>query len=214
VGTASDPGFLVLHGLRLKGVGEPASIAAAVGVEPDVVAARLPAMAEAGLAVHHTGRLEGWSLTPAGRAEQARLAATGLDSVDGAPAVVEDAYHRFRALNGELLEVATAWQVRADGSMNDHVDAGHDATVLDRLRAVLAAVRPVLDDLTGALDRYRPYAGRLDRALAAVEAGDTAMVTKPVVDSVHTIWFELHEDLLSTLGRTRHAEAAEVEGVR
>lgn len=208
---ASDPGFLVLHGLRLKGVGAVSSVAAAVGVEPAVVAARLPAVVDAGLAVHHTGRLEGWSLTPPGRAEQVRLAAAEIDDIDGGRPVVEAAYHRFRALNGELLEVATAWQVRADGSINDHTDAARDAAVLARLRDVVEAVRPVLIDLSDVLDRYRPFVGRFDRALAAVVAGDTAMVTKPVVDSVHTIWFELHEDLLSTLGRTRDAEAAEVE---
>lgn len=211
---ASDPGFLALHGLRLKGVGDLEAVAAAVGVEPAVVAARLPTLAEAGLAVHHVGALSGWSLTPAGRTEQARLAASELDSVEGARALVEASYHRFRAMNGELLEVATAWQVCADGSINDHTDALHDAAVLDRLGTVLAAVRPVLDDLGVVLDRYRPYAGRFDRALAAVVAGDVAMVTKPIVDSVHTIWFELHEDLLSTIGRTRHAEAAEIERIR
>jgi len=211
---ASDPGFLVLHGLRLKGVGAVSSVAAAVGVEPAVVAARLPAVADAGLAVHHTGRLEGWSLTPPGRAEQARLAAAEIDDIDGGRPVVEAAYGRFRALNGDLLEVATAWQVRPDGSLNDHADADHDAAVLDRLRDVVEAVRPVLIDLSDVLDRYRPFVGRFDRALAAVVAGDTTMVTKPIVDSVHTIWFELHEDLLSTLGRTRDAEAAEVEASR
>lgn len=205
---ASDPEFLVLHGLRLKGVAEPAPVAAAVGLEPDVVEARLPALAEAGFAVHHSGRLAGWALTPAGRDEQARLAAGELDAVIGARRTVEGAYERFRACNGELLDVVTAWQLLPDGTRNDHADASHDAAVLDRLRALVAGVGPVLDELTGVLDRYRPFAGRFDQALAAVVAGDTAMVTKPIVDSVHTIWFELHEDLLSTLGRTRHAEAA------
>ena len=30
--------------------------------------------------------------------------------------------------------------------------------------------------------------------------------TKPVIDSYHTVWFELHEDLLATLGIERASE--------
>ena len=51
--------------------------------------------------------------------------------------------------------------------------------------------------------RFAPYAGRLGAALAAVHGGDARYVANPRVDSLHQIWFELHEDLLATLGRSR-----------
>ncbi len=47
---------------------------------------------------------------------------------------------------------------------------------------------------------------RLDNALARVQAGDFDWFTTPVIDSFHTVWFELHEDLLSTLGIERSKE--------
>jgi hypothetical protein len=31
-------------------------------------------------------------------------------------------------------------------------------------------------------------------------------LTRPMVDSYHTVWFELHEELIGMAGRTRSAE--------
>jgi hypothetical protein len=53
--------------------------------------------------------------------------------------------------------------------------------------------------------RLRPYAVRLASALEALDGGDTRFVASPRVDSLHQVWFELHEDLLATLGRVRAA---------
>jgi len=39
-----------------------------------------------------------------------------------------------------------------------------------------------------------------------VQGGDGEWFTKPTVDSYHTVWFELHENLLATLGIERGAE--------
>jgi hypothetical protein len=65
----------------------------------------------------------------------------------------------------------------------------------------------VCDRLGGALDRYRPYGPRLGHAVERVRAGDGAWFTAPAIPSYHTVWFELHEDLLATLGLDRAAEA-------
>jgi pyruvate,orthophosphate dikinase len=32
-------------------------------------------------------------------------------------------------------------------------------------------------------------------------------VARPIIDSYHTVWFELHEDLMAINGLTRAAEA-------
>jgi hypothetical protein len=40
-----------------------------------------------------------------------------------------------------------------------------------------------------------------------VRAGEGDWFTSPLVDSYHTVWFELHEDLLATLGLERAEEA-------
>ena len=49
---------------------------------------------------------------------------------------------------------------------------------------------------------------RLAAALHAVVEGNTEMVAHPLRDSYHTVWFELHEELIRLTGRTRADEAA------
>jgi hypothetical protein len=64
-------------------------------------------------------------------------------------------------------------------------------------------VRPVTADLREALERVSGYGSRLRAALEKVVDGKHEWFTKPVIDSYHTVWFELHEDLLRMLGRER-----------
>jgi hypothetical protein len=87
--------------------------------------------------------------------------------------------------------------------VNDHGDAEYDRGVVERLAAVDEGVRPVTADLAAALERYDRYGPRLAAALDRVRAGDGDWFTKPLVDSYHTVWFELHEDLMATLGIQR-----------
>ena len=65
---------------------------------------------------------------------------------------------------------------------------------------------PICDDLAGCLARYGHYGPRLQNALDRVRAGELDWFTKPMVASYHTVWFELHEDLLATLGIERGSE--------
>jgi len=200
----SAPDTLVLHGLRVKGFAETDQVAEATGVDDVVVVRALERFAADGLVSRKQGvEVSGWVLTPAGRAEHERRLATELDA-SGARSAVEAAYDRFLALNPELLAVCTDWQVR-DGVRNDHADAAHDAAVLDRLAALHERARPVVADLAAALDRFGRYPERLDRAATKVAAGDHDWIDKPLTDSYHTVWFELHEDLLATLGLDRSA---------
>jgi hypothetical protein len=203
---ASDVRFLVLHGLRLKGFGEAPGIADVVGLDAATVEEHLAKLQAEDLVLRRDGRLAGWSLTAAGRAEQQRLAADDAASA-GATEAIRAAYERFLALNKELLGVCTDWQVK-DEAPNDHADAEYDAAVLDRLRAIDDALAPVLDSLTEARERYRTYAPRFAAALRKLSSGEREWFTKPLIDSYHTIWFELHEDLLGTLGIERSQEGS------
>ena len=158
----SDPRLLVLHGLRLKGVTGAAALAGALDMAADDVESHLHALEADGLVVHRSGALDGWSLTPAGRAEQSRLVGAEVDA-RGARPVVADAYERFRALNAGVLEACSRWQVRDVAGRpvrNDHRDATYDARVIDQLARLQRQADPVCDELAGALDRYRPYGPR------------------------------------------------------
>ncbi|HEX6568089.1 MAG TPA: hypothetical protein VF015_02960, partial [Acidimicrobiales bacterium] len=109
-----------------------------------------------------------------------------------------------------VLDACSRWQVRDIGGRpvrNDHRDATYDARVVADLARLQRRADPLLADLAGALDRYRPYGPRLRHAVDRVESGDRDWFTRPVMPSYHTVWFELHEDLLSTLGLDRSAES-------
>ena len=148
-------------------------------------------------------------LVAAGRAEGERMLADEVDAA-GVRADIDAAYRRFLAVNQPFLQVCTDWQlIDRDGTpvTNEHADADHDAAVVARLRALIDQVQPVCATLTAALARFEPYGPRFEAAVTRVQAGEVDFFTKPSVDSVHTVWFELHENLLATLGIERGSEA-------
>jgi hypothetical protein len=198
----------VVHALRLKGFADaPSLLGAAGGLDEHAVVHALDDAQREGLVTRRDGIVSGWALTPAGRARDRQAIDEELART-GARDKVEDAYRRFVALNGELLQVCTDWQLlHGDpGTLNHHRDAAYDATVVARLRAVDDAVQPVCADLAAALARFATYGPRLGAALRRVERGEHDWFVKPMIDSYHTVWFELHEDLLMTLGLERSKE--------
>jgi hypothetical protein len=203
VGLAS--GTTVLHALRVKGFAETDVLAEVTHLDDVTVVRALEDFAEQGLVSRKAGiDVSGWVLNPAGRAEHESRLADELDTA-GARAEVEARYAEFAGLNAPVLQVCTDWQLR-DGALNDHADPAYDAEVVDRLADLFELARPVLAGLAGALPRYAGYADRLQTAVERVRAGDGEWFDRPMIDSFHTVWFELHEDLLATLGLERSAE--------
>lgn len=200
----------MLHGLRLKGVAEAAAVATATGLAAAAVIAQLDELAQFGLVVRREGLLTGWTLTQAGRLEHDRLVDHELVEA-GARPTVERGYQGFLRLNPGVLDACSRWQVRDLGGRmvrNDHGDRRYDAGVVHDLSTALDEVRPVGDRLAGVLERFRPYAPQLEEAMVRVRSGDGDYVAKPVIPSFHTVWFEMHEDLLVTLGLDRSSETA------
>ncbi len=66
----------------------------------------------------------------------------------------------------------------------------------------LGCARSAISSLA-ALQRFDGYADRFTAALERVLHGNRAWVDQTGIDSCHTVWIELHEDLLSTLGLER-----------
>jgi hypothetical protein len=204
----ADPRLVVVTCVRLKGFADAGPIVDASGLDGAVVEDLLADLGARDFARRRDGRVSGWTLTPAGRALHAELVAAELTSADCA-ADVETGYRRFLALNPRLLTTASAWQLRQENGqavMNDHTDADHDARVIGDLRALHTEVAPLLERLGSLLERFARYGPRLPSAVDRVEAGERDWFTKPLIDSYHTVWFELHEDLLSTLGKERASE--------
>lgn len=205
---ASSLRLLALHGLRLKGIAEPAVVSEIMGADADELAAELERLADGDLVTYRYGRIAGYQLTAEGRALGRRLVSEELEATGTRPAI-ESAYGRFREINGRLLGVCTAWQLRVDGTErqpNDHSDASYDDGVRQRLAEVHEQAEPILDALAAALCRFAGHQVRLRTALERVLAGEHDYFTRPMFPSYHSSWFELHEDLLATLGSDRSDE--------
>jgi hypothetical protein len=196
--------LLVLHTLRCTGFAGLGRVAAAAGLPEPEVESELIDLAVAGLVTRVAGDFGGWGLTEAGRAADAGRIAGELDAA-GARAAVAAAYDRFLVLNPELLDLCTAWQLRSSGgavTVNDHADPAYDARVLDRLADLDRRAGTVCAALSAALPRFGRYRVRLAGALARARSGELDQVAD-TTDSYHAVWFQLHEDLLATLGLPR-----------
>ena len=202
----SPPQLSVLHGLRVKGFASPAALAVFTGLDEAQVADLLVALAAPGMVVHREGPVTGWRLTDAGRLEHTAALAADMDE-SGARAQVRAGFDRFLALDETVKALCTAWQVRDldAGVVNDHTDPSYDAAVVARLAALHPDALATVADLADALDRFGPYRARLTAAYDRLLAGDRDALTKPLTDSYHDVWMELHEDLLLTLGLERSA---------
>ncbi|QBR90976.1 transcriptional regulator [Nocardioides euryhalodurans] len=205
--TASDPGLLVLHAVRLLGFAPTERVAARFGLDAhDTAEALEDARARGWVEWSSFGDAAGWSLTPRGKAEGERLLAAELDAT-GRRDLVHRTYLDFLELNGCLLRAVTDWQTRpAAGdplAANDHQDLRWDRRTLGSLDELGIRLRPLAAVLADTLDRLDGYGTRFAAALAEVERGDRRWVDALEVDSCHTVWFQLHEDLLATLGIAR-----------
>jgi hypothetical protein len=144
-------------------------------------------------------------LSPEGRARLNELLAAERSSVDSAALLA--AYDEFRSVNADFKALVTDWQLR-DGQPNTHEDADYDAGVLARLDDVHRRVTPIVEAVAGELPRLRSYSTKLQAALDRVHAGETMWLSRPLIDSYHTVWFEVHEELILAAGLTREAEDA------
>lgn len=196
--------LLVLHALRCIGFAGLARVAAATGLPEADVESELIDLGVAGLVNHAAGDFGGWGLTEAGRAADAERIAGELEAA-GTRTAVAAAYDGFLVLNPELLDLCAAWQMRSvDGvlTVNDHIDPAYDARVLDRLTDFDQRAGAVCAALAAALPRFGRYRVRLADALARTRSGALEYLTDST-SSYHAVWFQLHEDLLTTLGIPR-----------
>ncbi len=194
--------LLVLRAVRLKGRPSGADVAAATGLSEEEAERALSSLAEAGTCKEANGR---YMLDPSGRERLEQLLDTERAGLD--QEALGSMYEEFTELNTELKQIMHAWQLR-DGEPNDHSDSAYDQGVVDRLVALHGQVVPLGDRIVAAVPRLAPYPGRFAAAIEKVQAGDHSWIARPIADSYHTVWFELHEELIGALGLSREAEAA------
>jgi pyruvate,orthophosphate dikinase len=197
-----------LHVLGVKGFATLDGIAEALGTIPDVADEVLDGLIDQGLVAAPGGM---YRLSDAGKKRHAELLdrereAAGSDSagtlLDG-----------FLVLDKRMKETVTAWQLREAGTgappvVNDHSDLEYDRGILDRLAGLATDADAWLGASEAVVPRLAAYRRRLARAARNAAAGDQRYVASPRVDSFHSAWFELHEDLILLAGRTRADEEA------
>jgi DNA-binding MarR family transcriptional regulator len=209
----SDPDFVVLRALRCIGSAGEERVADASGLDTGDTVVRLRNLSDRGLVILDPGPFGGWGLTESGRITDQELVREELDTVGGRDHVLR-AYESFLGLNPALLDICGDWQMRRLGStpmLNDHTDPDYDARVLSRLIRIDASAQRICSDLGSRLTRFGLYGIRLTTSLERALGGNTAYVTD-TLDSYHTVWFQLHEDLLVTLGISREEERRDTPG--
>ncbi|MFT3889871.1 MAG: transcriptional regulator [Arachnia sp.] len=206
----SVPSLRVLHAVRLLGFAESAPVADRAGVSREAAVEILRGAEQRGWVRHDAfAGLGGWSLTEEGKAENERQLADERADADPDD-VIGSVYRDFRPLNARLVRACTDWQLRPTAgdrlAPNDHTDPAWDARILDELSALSDALAPLVERLTSVLTRFAGADTRFDAALRRARAGQHAWVDRTDVDSCHHVWFQLHEDLLATLGLDRRTE--------
>lgn len=140
------------------------------------------------------------ALTEAGKERHSEELAARVDQ--SALAEIGERYDRdFLPLNREFKRLCAEWQEEERFELVEKA-----ADVHERLNAgFLDAVSPGAPNL-------RVYRPRFERALESFLDGEGSALTAPTANSYHGVWFELHEDLIVTLGRNRSEEEAAEAG--
>jgi hypothetical protein len=106
---------------------------------------------------------------------------------------VEDWYRRFETLNGQFIRQVSEWQG----------DGGERAQ--GRLMRSIGRLVKSIGELVPSIPRYVGYIHRFEHGLRLIDQGRLEYIANPTLDSVHNVWFEFHEYILSVLSRQRDA---------
>lgn len=120
-------------------------------------------------------------------------------------------FDAFLPINRRLRDVCSAWQTRSDGTPNDHGDPSYDDGVRERLDDVHSSIGPVLRRLAAIDESLGGFRPRLQAALDKFDDGENSWLASPLMDSYHTVWMQLHQQLILMLGLTRAEDEAREE---
>lgn len=193
---------LLLHGVAVKKHADERMLVEFTGLPESTVAKLLAEGVKSGRIVEAQGK---YLLAP--------LARVALEGQYGATCAslrasteFMSAYEAFERVNVTLKALITDWQTMEVGVArvaNDHSDKDYDMRVIDRLGELHERAEAVLARLAREVPRFAYYTRNLQAALERAEEGEVEWVSDARLPSYHTMWFELHEDLLRVAGRQR-----------
>ncbi|GAB94739.1 hypothetical protein BJY21_000120 [Kineosphaera limosa] len=202
-GARSSVEVMTLQAVRLAGVADDAAVLDRAFAAEGEVFGVLDRAGRAGLVERMTfADLQGWTLTELGAGHLAGLLTAERESL-ATHAVLESALAAFEPVNARFVELVSRWQLAAPGmdAASGRADLGDLLAALTQLGGQL---RVVLADLVAALPRFGRYPAQYDLALAKAAEEGLRWVTGIGLLSCHVVWAELHQDLFSSLGRSRY----------
>jgi len=194
---------LTVHTLTLRQLGTAGQLADVNGLALADVEAALEKATAAGAVMAARGS---YLITPAGREFLDGVYPRAFAALRADSAVAEAMESFETGVNKQILALTTDWQtIEVDGNRvsNDHGDADYDAKIIEKLGRVHEKTAKVLRPLTAADPLVERFLDRIGTALTRAEGGETDYVSGVRVDSVHTVWFQLHEHILRLTGRER-----------
>lgn len=191
----TDDQFLVINSVYLRKIATRKVISECCGVADEAIEAEL-ARAEASEQLFDVGDGSFMLSEPGTQALLAEYRTRYGALRDSGEA--EEWYQRFELLNSQFLVAISTWQQ----------EGAADSGSLDKLLRLVERQVKSLGTVEGLLPRYARYRTRFETALDKVERGSIEHVVSPHVDSIHNVWFELHEDILTVLGRPRDVAEA------
>ncbi|AWK76690.1 hypothetical protein CBI38_33360 (plasmid) [Rhodococcus oxybenzonivorans] len=198
-----DPYELTVHTLTLRQLGSAEQLAE-INALPigDVEDALEKAVAD-GAVMAARGN---YMITPAGRAVLDGVYPRAFADLRSDPAITEAMDSFETGVNKQVLALTTDWQtVEVDGTRvsNDHADADYDNKIIAKLGRVHEKTQKVLRPLAHRDPLVDRFLDRIGAALIRAEGGESDYVSGVRVDSVHTVWFQMHEHILRLTGRER-----------
>lgn len=183
-----DPERATLQYLAMHGIGETAELERAT--ETSDVGSTLSSLQSDGY-VEEEGF---WYLTDAGEDRLDELCRERFSADERQQ--LQEIFDDFEALDARFKALSEEWQQTEDAKRR-----GAILEQLEHLHTALVGLFDELGDEPRAV--YEQYLDRLASAANRISEGESEYFTGADVDSYHTIWFELHDDLLRTLGRDR-----------
>ena len=193
---------MVMHGVAIKKHCAPSAVVPLTGMPLESVADELATAERSGRLVAVDGK---YMLSPAGHmilsGEYSRFYVDLRENAN-----FTSAFDRFELINTELKQLITDWQtleIAGKRVLNDHSNAEYDDKLIGRLGDLHERFEPVLTEMVTGEPRLNCYKEKLTAALEHAEDGSIEWVSDAKIESYHTVWFEMHEDLLRLLGRQR-----------
>jgi hypothetical protein len=193
---------LMMHGIAVKKFCRSQEICSLTQLSSDSVRELLEDALSKGRVAEVDGK---YMLTPAGQVLLKSSYGRACSALRADPGFMS-AYEDFEKINNDLKQAITDWQtltIAGQKVPNDHSDTAYDDSVIDRVGRIHDTVDGILKRLGKSLPRLERYNDKLREALEKAEDGDIQWLSDAKTESYHTLWFELHEDLLRLVGRER-----------